>query len=263
MSLLEKFVAESLEKSDTKDNEDDEEEKHEEIISRKRTKETRSHKIDSLTKKQKLMLVELSNEVAAKRVTPKNKKKKQQLKIAGSLLKKRLIIRSPRSGWIAFLMNRKKIDVTNPLKKVTKESSPIWAAMTMEEKEPYNKLYELDVKRYREDLAKLSPTELKFLKQQRKLKRKTKVTTVKRPRSCFMIYMNKNRAEVVEENPKLSVPQIAQLIGEKWKSLTPEERDIYICLAKEERIQYDQKIKEITDNNLQQSMMTKKKQKIK
>ncbi len=61
----------------------------------------------------------------------------------------------------------------------------------------------------------------------------------------------------------MSVPQIAQLIGEKWKSLTPEERDIYICLAKEERIQYDQKIKEITDNNLQQSMMTKKKQKIK
>ncbi len=49
----------------------------------------------------------------------------------------------------------------------------------------------------------------------------------KRPLTGYMLFASEKRSEVLKENPKLRVTEIAVKLGEMWKSLSDEEKDSY------------------------------------
>lgn len=43
----------------------------------------------------------------------------------------------------------------------------------------------------------------------------------KQPQSAFLLFMNKTRKNVADEYPEMKPNDIASLVGEVWKGLTP------------------------------------------
>ncbi|CAK9798686.1 PMS1 protein homolog 1 [Anthophora quadrimaculata] len=63
----------------------------------------------------------------------------------------------------------------------------------------------------------------------------------------FLKFSGKVRAQVTEQNPTITAPQVAHIITNLWKKLSPEERGYYKDLASDERLEHDiqkQKIQE-------------------
>lgn len=65
---------------------------------------------------------------------------------------------------------------------------------------------------------------------------------VKRPMNPFIIWSSEKRKIIAKENPKMQNAQISKQLGEKWKALPPEEKQIFIDrasrLREEHRKQY-------------------------
>ncbi len=198
--------------------------------------------------KKKTQTIPKEKKAKIKKITTKEPKKtkqytkKQVIKtIIPQIQKRRTIIRAPRSGWITFLMNE--MDNRNlPLNPLTQLVAPIWANMTPEEREPYNQLYREDLARYKEELKNLSPTEKQIMRKQRKLKRNSKKIFGKKPLTAFMFFMQKNRTCVLEEHPGSTVPEVAQILGKKWKQMAEEEKSIYHNLASSAKKEYHKRI---------------------
>ena len=83
--------------------------------------------------------------------------------------------------------------------------------------------------------GKLVAMKMDDAKEPRKKKRKTDPNVPKKPQSSYFIYMNENRGQfkeaVVQSNPDASgkdiVTLVAKLAGEKWKSLSSEDKSPY------------------------------------
>ena len=155
--------------------------------------------------------------------------------------KKRKVVRGPRSGWITFLMNEKQND-PQPLPILTKKLGPVWKAMTEEQKLPFKALYEQDLQRYKHDLENISPSDKQFLRSEKRKKRQLNSKKEKKPLSAFMFFTQLRRPAVVIDNPGMTVPQIASLMGQKWRALSQEEKQEYIILEQNAKQHYLQKI---------------------
>ncbi len=155
--------------------------------------------------------------------------------------KKRKVVRGPRSGWITFLMNEKQND-PQPLPILTKKLGPIWKAMTEEEKMPFKALYEQDLQRYKHDLENISLIDKQFLRSEKRKKRQLNSKKEKKPLSAFMFFTQLRRPAVVIDNPGCSVPQIASLMGQKWRALSQEEKQEYVIMEQSAKKQYLEKI---------------------
>ncbi|XP_019194737.1 PREDICTED: high mobility group B protein 7-like [Ipomoea nil] len=69
----------------------------------------------------------------------------------------------------------------------------------------------------------------------------------KRPPTAFFVFMEEFRKTFKEENPDIkSVATVAKEGGEKWKSLTDEEKKLYIDRAAERKAEYE---KALESNN--------------
>ncbi|KAJ0236299.1 High mobility group B protein 7 [Hirschfeldia incana] len=64
----------------------------------------------------------------------------------------------------------------------------------------------------------------------------------KRPLTAFFIFMNDFRKTFKEENPSSNVKDVAKQGGEKWKSLTEEEKKIYLDKAAELKAEYNKSL---------------------
>ncbi|KAJ4872353.1 High mobility group B protein 7 [Raphanus sativus] len=64
----------------------------------------------------------------------------------------------------------------------------------------------------------------------------------KRPLTAFFIFMNDFRKTFKEENPSSSVKDVAKQGGEKWKSLTEEEKKVYLDKAAELKAEYNKSL---------------------
>ncbi|KAI1005016.1 hypothetical protein K3495_g3200 [Podosphaera aphanis] len=64
---------------------------------------------------------------------------------------------------------------------------------------------------------------------------------IPRPRNAFILYRQHFQAQVVAQNPKLANPEVSKVIGEQWKKLAPEAKDIWKRLAEEEKQRHLQK----------------------
>ena len=63
---------------------------------------------------------------------------------------------------------------------------------------------------------------------------------IKRPANSFMIWAKKNRTKISKENPILNNAQISKLLGQQWKTLSNEEKQI--CKDKAKQVKQEHKI---------------------
>ncbi|MBO8759723.1 high mobility group box domain-containing protein, partial [Staphylococcus aureus] len=61
----------------------------------------------------------------------------------------------------------------------------------------------------------------------------------KRPRSAYNIYVSESFQEAKDDSAQGKL----KLVNEAWKNLSPEEKQAYIQLAKDDRIRYDNEMK--------------------
>ncbi|KAJ4884562.1 high mobility group B protein 7-like [Raphanus sativus] len=64
----------------------------------------------------------------------------------------------------------------------------------------------------------------------------------KRPLTAFFIFMNDFCKTFKEENPSSNVKDVAKQGGEKWKSLTEEEKKVYLDKAAELKAEYNKSL---------------------
>ncbi|XP_074653698.1 uncharacterized protein LOC141907853 [Tubulanus polymorphus] len=61
----------------------------------------------------------------------------------------------------------------------------------------------------------------------------TPQTTVKRPMNAFLIFCKRHRGMVRDRNPNLDNRSVTRILGEWWANLDPNEKSIYVDLAKQ------------------------------
>ena len=61
---------------------------------------------------------------------------------------------------------------------------------------------------------------------------------VKRPSSAWMLYMNQNRQRLKEEQPSLTIGEMAKTLSAEYKSLSQELLDVYLDLARKDKERY-------------------------
>ncbi|KFK27649.1 hypothetical protein AALP_AA8G410700 [Arabis alpina] len=71
----------------------------------------------------------------------------------------------------------------------------------------------------------------------------------KRPLTAFFIFMGDFRKTFKEENPGSNVKDVAKQGGEKWKSLSEEEKKVYLDKAAELKAEYNKSVEESNDAN--------------
>ncbi|KAI8969286.1 high mobility group box domain-containing protein, partial [Mycotypha africana] len=61
----------------------------------------------------------------------------------------------------------------------------------------------------------------------------------KRGLSAYMFFSQEKRAEVKADNPDASFGQIGKLLGEKWKSMSDEDKKPYVAKAEADKKRYE------------------------
>ena len=56
----------------------------------------------------------------------------------------------------------------------------------------------------------------------------------KRPLTPYFIYASENRGLIKEKNPEMKVTDISKVLGQQWKELTTEQKDVYVKKSKEQ-----------------------------
>jgi hypothetical protein len=155
---------------------------------------------------------------------------------------RRSIIRGPKTGWIFFCTEtRKKIKEENAsvtFGEGTKLLSAKWKSMTQKEKEPYTTLYLNDKRRYEHELKNLSDGDRKILQQHRKRKRELRKERPSQATGAYMAFVSDVRNAIVAENPSASFEEIGKLMGERWKSMTAEDKKPYHEIHRIDKIRY-------------------------
>lgn len=73
----------------------------------------------------------------------------------------------------------------------------------------------------------------------RTTRRKKDPNAPKRALSSYMFFANENRDIVRSENPDVTFGQIGRLLGERWKALTPEDKQPYEAKAAADKKRYE------------------------
>ena len=61
----------------------------------------------------------------------------------------------------------------------------------------------------------------------------------KRGLSAYMFFANEKRDDVRSENPGIAFGQVGKMLGERWKALSPTDREPYEAKAKADKERYD------------------------
>lgn len=81
----------------------------------------------------------------------------------------------------------------------------------------------------------MAPRETK----KRTTRKKKDPNAPKRALSSYMFFANENRDIVRSENPDVTFGQIGRLLGERWKALTPEDKEPYDAKAAADKKRYE------------------------
>jgi len=64
----------------------------------------------------------------------------------------------------------------------------------------------------------------------------------KRALSAYMFFSAAKRAEIMEENPNFGVTDVAKALGERWKTVSDEEKAVYQQQAEEDKVRYEREM---------------------
>ena len=56
---------------------------------------------------------------------------------------------------------------------------------------------------------------------------------IPRPPNAFMLYGKKNRRRIAQDNPNLTNKQISKILGDNWRKMGADDKDVYHRLANE------------------------------
>eukprot|EP00467_Chlorarachnion_reptans_P007869 CAMPEP_0114505740 /NCGR_PEP_ID=MMETSP0109-20121206/11022_1 /TAXON_ID=29199 /ORGANISM="Chlorarachnion reptans, Strain CCCM449" /LENGTH=819 /DNA_ID=CAMNT_0001684215 /DNA_START=201 /DNA_END=2660 /DNA_ORIENTATION=+ len=160
---------------------------------------------------------------------------------------------------------RKKVEEENPEAKfveVGKLLGERWKALSEEEKKPFMDKANEDKERYQKEKAQFDEENPGEAGSKRKRKDKN---APKRAKSAFMLFVQKRRKTVKEENPNLKFGEISKLMGEKWKELPDDEKKEFLNAAKNDKIRaekekekYDEEHKDDDDDSPKRKKKRKK-----
>lgn len=135
-----------------------------------------------------------------------------------------------------------------------KKIAQLWRELPDTEKKIYEDAYKADWQAYREEINRiqdaLTPSQIISLEKeimQKRLKRKalikkrelTMLGKPKRPRSAYNIYV----AERFQETKDVSSQVKMKIVNENWKNLPSSQKQVYVQLAKDDKIRYDNEMK--------------------
>ncbi|PKI63957.1 high mobility group B protein 7-like [Punica granatum] len=107
-----------------------------------------------------------------------------------------------------------------------------------------------EVKRAPADRKKTSEPKSKKAKIERKVKKGKDPNMPKRPPTAFFLFMDDFRKAYKEENPdSKGVKEVAKQGGEKWKSMTDEEKKPYLDKAAELKAEYEKAVESHNTDN--------------
>ena len=135
----------------------------------------------------------------------------------------------PRSAFMCF-MQAKRGENAN-------EAAEAWRLVSEEERAHWESVANKDRKRYNKEREEFNPSAA------RKLRRKKDPSAPKRPMSAFLMYAQNKRRQLQSENPDIPNADISRLLGEHWRSASPEEKAPFLQREEIERKHYKAKVR--------------------
>lgn len=106
-----------------------------------------------------------------------------------------------------------------------KECASKWNQMCEEEKQPFLDVAAKDRERYKKEMAVYKPAR--------------DANKPKRPGTAFMLFMGDFRKEMAGKEPEGGVAALAKLGGERWRSMSEEDKRPYVEKQNEEKVRYE------------------------
>lgn len=88
------------------------------------------------------------------------------------------------------------------------------------------------------------------VKQTKKTKMAKKAGNKKKPKraiTAYIAFSNSKRAEAKEKNPNVSHKDIMKILGGMWKNASPEEREPFVIIAREDKIRYEKEKEDMVE----------------
>ncbi|XP_065668465.1 uncharacterized protein LOC100208772 isoform X1 [Hydra vulgaris] len=163
-------------------------------------------------------------------------------------------IKKPTSAYIYFvsdyrLVLKKKGKATNKVNEVAKMCGTAWNAMKENEKAPYYEKYNIDKARY---LKEKEALDKKMGKDPNK---------PKRCQTAYFFFLHDFR-EQMKGKALLEGEKIPALAGEKWRSMTDDEKKVYNDMVQKDKQRYEKAMEEWKSKNPDQPKKSVPKKKI-
>ncbi|SAM08214.1 hypothetical protein [Absidia glauca] len=65
--------------------------------------------------------------------------------------------------------------------------------------------------------------------------------------TSYLHYSNMHRDRLVKAHPDLPQTEIARLLGTEWRALTPEEKQVYVKMAVDDKARFDKEMRSYED----------------
>ena len=116
----------------------------------------------------------------------------------------------------------------------------MWRSLTDAKKKKYITLAKKDRERFNREMKDYTPPEPTETQSgtTTKNKKNKKNKNVKGPRSSYILFCDKVRPTVKEENPDMKFAEVSGELGKLWRKLTEEEKTLYKELAKKDKERY-------------------------
>ena len=90
----------------------------------------------------------------------------------------------------------------------------------------------------KEELEKKKAAKKEELEKKKQKKKKKDPNAPKGAKSSYMWFAKETRAELLAENPNISVPEVGKECGKRWKELSPSEKSKYVDMAAKDKERY-------------------------
>jgi len=126
---------------------------------------------------------------------------------------------------------------------ITKILGGKWKDVDQDAKDIFERKHQEDKQRYDKEMESYEPPEDAGSDAPSPKKKKGKKREgPKRPLSAYMFFSKENRSKIEKENPTADFGEKGRLVGAKWKSMTPEEREPYVQKNLADKLRYDDEL---------------------
>jgi len=147
-----------------------------------------------------------------------------------------------------------------PFSEFSKQCGVRWGELNDDQKAPFMEMSRQDRTRYDEEMVSYVPpphlivkmgengSEEETLKKKKKQKKEKDPNAPKKALSAYFIYAGRVRADIRTENPEMAITQVAQVIGEKWRQLSAEDRKEFEEEAARDKVRYQTQLQQYTEH---------------